>query len=257
VNANLRRLLVPGVFALFGLVVLIGLGTWQVERKFWKTALIDTLTQRLEAEPAPLPPPREWASLDRAANEFRRVAFRGEFVAGTAPQGRDREARLYTGVSALRDDVKAPGYFVFAPARLPDGQMVVVNRGYVAEARPSPDTPLSALPPGPLDIVGVLRWPERRGFFDNDYSRYDDLWFVRDHLAMALRNEWGTVAPFYLEMEAPAPPGGAPKPGRLKVHLPDHHVQYALTWYGLALALVAVFAIWAIGRWREGETGSP
>jgi surfeit locus 1 family protein len=243
-NARMRRLLVPGVFALLGLVVLIGLGGWQLERKLWKEALIDTLTRRLEAEPSPLPPAPEWATLDRAATEYRRVAFRAEFSAGRPPLQRDREARLYTSGSALRDDVKAPGYFVFAPARLADGGLVVVNRGYVAEPRPSVDTPLSALPSGPVEVIGILRWPERRGFFDNDYSRYEDLWFVRDHLAMAVRNEWGAVAPFYIEMEGPAPAGGVPKPGRLSVNLVNHHLQYALTWFGLALALVAVFGLW-------------
>jgi cytochrome oxidase assembly protein ShyY1 len=133
---------------------------------------------------------------------------------------------------------------VFAPARLADGGLVVVNRGYVAEPRPSVDTPLSALPSRPVEVIGILRWPERRGFFDNDYSRYEDLWFVRDHLAMAVRNEWGAVAPFYIEMEGPAPAGGVPKPGRLSVNLVNHHLQYALTWFGLALALVAVFGLW-------------
>jgi surfeit locus 1 family protein len=243
-NPRVRRLLVPGAFALLGLVVLIGLGAWQLERKLWKEALIDTLTRRLEAEPSPLPPPQEWATLDRGATEFRRVIFRVEFAPGKPPLQRDREARLYTSGSALRDDVKAPGYFVFAPARLAAGGVVVVNRGYVPEPRPNADTPLAALPAGAAEVIGVLRWPERRGFFDNDYSRYEDLWFVRDHLAMAVRNEWGTVAPFYVEMEGPAPAGGVPRPGRLRVNLVNHHLQYALTWFGLALALAAVFGVW-------------
>ena len=43
------------------------------------------------------------------------------------------EALVYTSGSALRDDVKSPGYFVFAPARLADGGTVVVNRGYAPD----------------------------------------------------------------------------------------------------------------------------
>jgi cytochrome oxidase assembly protein ShyY1 len=32
--------------------------------------------------------------------------------------------------------------------------------------------------------------------------------------------------------------------------LPNSHLGYALTWYGLALVLAGVFAAWFIGRWR-------
>src|SRR5438034_158587 len=141
-----RRLLVPSLLALAGFAVLLALGTWQVERKFWKEALIAMLAERLGAPPQPLPPPQSWAALDRGETEFRRVAFRAEFVPGKTPAERDREARLFTSGSALREDVKAPGYFVFAPARLADGRLVVVNRGYVQDAQPKNDTPLSLRP---------------------------------------------------------------------------------------------------------------
>ena len=55
---------------------------------------------------------------------------------------------------------------------------------------------------------------------------------------MARQRGWGDVAPFYVEQEAPVPPGGVPHPAPLRVNLPNHHLQYALTWYGLALVLV-------------------
>jgi len=251
VSPKLRRILVPGLFALVGLVVLLGLGTWQIERKLWKEALIATLSERLTAPPEPLPPAASWPSLDRSEHEFRRVAFRAEFLPGKTPQQRDRETRLFTSGSALREDVKAPGYFVFAPARLADGRLVVVDRGYVQNERPTADTPLVERPEGPQEIVGVIRWPEEPGLFANDYSRYDDLWFVRDPAAMAQRNGWGAVAPFYIVQEAPVPTGGVPRPGGLTIKLRNDHLQYALTWYGLALVLLAVFAFWARGRLKE------
>ena len=68
---------------------------------------------------------------------------------------------------------------------------------------------------------------------------------VRDPSAMAQLKGWGTVAPFYIEQEAPVPPGGLPHPAPLKVHLRNDHLQYAITWYGLAAVLVVMFAIWA------------
>ena len=60
------------------------------------------------------------------------------------------------------------------------------------------------------------------------------LWFTRDHLAMARMLGWGEVAPFYIDLEAPVPASGVPKPGPLEVHLKDDHMQYAITWFGLA-----------------------
>jgi surfeit locus 1 family protein len=248
VTASHRGLLLPGLFAILGLAILLGLGIWQLERKAWKEALIATLQQRLAAQPQALPPPPTRVILDPSTAEFRRVRFRAEFLPGTQPDGRDREARVYTGGSALRDDIKSPGYFAFAPARLADGTIVVVNRGYVADPRPTAATAPSRLPEDAVDMTGVMRWPERPGWFDITYSAADDLWFVRDHRAMAARLGWGEVAPFYIELEASTPAAGSPRPGALRVNLPNDHLQYALTWYGLAAVLVIVFGVWAAGR---------
>jgi surfeit locus 1 family protein len=164
-----------------------------------------------------------------------------------------REARVYGGGAGLREDVKGPGYFAFSPARLPDGSAVVVNRGYVDS--PNPDASLKpiALPDAPVDIVGALRWPEQPGWFVAPYSERQDLWFARDHRAMAARYGWGDVAPFYIEMESPAPPGGVPRPGPLTVKLRNEHLGYALTWFGLAAVLLGVFGFWLRSRRREGK----
>ena len=174
----------------------------------------------------PLPPRGQWQDLAPAADEFRRVRLRVQFD----PK---REARVYSGGAGLRDDVKAPGYFAFAPARLADGSTVVVNRGHVDN--PNPDASLKpiAVPDSAVDIVGALRWPEPPGWFVTPYSERQDLWFVRDHRAMAAHYGWGEVAPFYIEMESPAPAGGVPRPGSLTVKLRNDHLGYALTWFGL------------------------
>jgi surfeit locus 1 family protein len=239
-------LLLPGIVALAGLAVLIGLGTWQLERKAWKENLIATVEQRLAAAPAALPPRAQWDTLNQQQDEFRRVSLRA-----TIPP--DTEGRVYASGSGLRDDIKGPGYFAFAPARLADGSVVVINRGYV----PNPSAYASLRPLGvtgePIDVIGVLRWPEPRGAFVSDHTARDDLWFTRDHRAMAAHYGWGQAAPFYIEQEAPVPPGGLPRPGTLKINLRNEHLNYALTWYGLAAVLVAVFAVWAFGRRRREE----
>jgi cytochrome oxidase assembly protein ShyY1 len=72
--------------------------------------------------------------------------------------------------------------------------------------------------------------------------------FARDHQAIATARQWGSVAPFYVEQEAPVPPGGLPKPGPIKVNLRNQHLQYAVTWFGLALVLVGASAFWLLQR---------
>ena len=62
------------------------------------------------------------------------------------------------------------------------------------------------------------------------------------------------MAPFYVEQESPVPPGGLPQPGKLVVRLRNEHLQYAVTWYGLALVLVVVFAVWARSSGRPRQT---
>jgi cytochrome oxidase assembly protein ShyY1 len=231
-----RSLLVPTVFVLCSLAGLLALGTWQIERKAWKEALIARLDERLKAAPVDLPPPAEWGTLTPENAEFRRVRLRADFGGG--------DALAYTSGSALRDDVTSPGYFVFAAGRLPGGQSVVVNRGYVKERTYPVRT-------GAQEIVGYLRWPERSSWFVADYDAAADVWHVRDHRLMARQRGWGEVAPFYIEQESPAPPGGVPHPASLRVNLPNHHLQYALTWYGLAAVLVAMFAVWMVHRRRQ------
>jgi cytochrome oxidase assembly protein ShyY1 len=61
---------------------------------------------------------------------------------------------------------------------------------------------------------------------------------------MAEAMGWAEVAPFYADLEAPVPPSGVPKPGPLQVHLRDNHMQYAITWFGLALVVLIAFGFW-------------
>jgi len=237
-----RGLLVPAalVFA-----ALIALGTWQVERKAWKEQLIDSLTERLAAPPVPLPPPSAWPSLDQAANEYRRVTFTAAFDHG-------KEALVYGAASAFRPDVSGAGYWVLTPARLADGGTVIVNRGFVSAARKEEASRTAGQIAGPVTIVGTLRWPEARHWFSPADEPAQNLWFLRDPKAIAAAKGLPNPAPFYVEQESPIPPGGIPQPGKLVVNLPNNHLQYAVTWYGLALVLLAVFSAYVFKSRRDG-----
>lgn len=233
-------LLIPAILAF---IVLIGLGTWQVQRKAWKEALIASLTDRLAAAPGMLPAHDGWAALDAADHEYRRVHFSAQFDTAA-------EALVYASATAFRPDVSGPGYWVFTPARLADGSIVVINRGFVPEGRQNPKSRSEGQPAGPVDIVGAMRWPDSRHWFTPSDDPAHNLWFSRDPQGIAAAKGLGAVAQFYVEQEAPVPPGGLPQPGKLVVVLPDNHLQYAITWYGLAAALAVVFVIWAFGSGR-------
>lgn len=230
-----RRLLLPSLFTLAGLTALISLGFWQLHRKEWKEALVASLEYQMASKPVPLP--TQSSDILSGDAEFRRVALNAEFLKGAKP------AWLYTGTSALRGDIKQPGYFVFAPARLADGRTVVVNRGYVPLDRAKDISE----PVG--EITGYLRFPEKPGWFVSSHDAKGEIWFVRDPQAMAQTLQWGPVASFYIDQEAPVPPNGLPRPGKLAVHLRNDHLGYALTWFGLAAALAGVFTVWATREW--------
>ena len=233
------------VFAVAGVAILIGLGVWQLDRKVWKENLIATLDTRLARAPQPLPPRDSWWSLKQDGSEYTRVSFPAEFLAG-------QEALVYTAGSSFRPDVQGPGYWVFAPARLAGGGIVLVDRGFVPPDRKEPASRAQGALPGSVEVVGVMRWPETRGMFTPADDPNNNLWFLRDTQAIAAAKKWDAPAPFYIEQEAPVPPGGWPKPSRLVVGLPDNHLQYAITWFGLALGLAGVYGVWLAGRLRRG-----
>jgi surfeit locus 1 family protein len=222
--------------------VLVALGTWQLQRKAWKEGLIATLDERLAAATSALPASETWPALDAAHNEYRRVTFNAKF--------KKEDALVYASASAFRPDVSGFGLWVFTPAQLADGSEVVINRGFVpSDTNWKPNVVPSAPPSGDIAITGVMRWPERRGWFTPPDKT--NIFFVRDPAAIAAAKGWGQVAPFYVEQESPVPPSGWPQPGKLAPNLPNNHLQYAVTWYGLALVLLGVFIAYALKSRRE------
>ncbi|MFZ2156107.1 MAG: SURF1 family cytochrome oxidase biogenesis protein [Bradyrhizobium sp.] len=234
-----------GVFTLAVVALLVGLGLWQLQRRVEKHALIAALTERLAAAPLTLPQPSQWSTLTPERDEFRRVRFSATY------QPRP-DAMVYSSGSSVRDDVTGPGTWAFLPASLPTGETVVINAGFVQNTmqdRPQQDRAVTRLVTGaPVTLTGYIRFPETAGALTPPENPAKRLWFTRDHLAMAHSFGWGEagkpVAPFYIDLETPAPESGIPKPGPLTVHLKDDHLNYAITWFGLAGAVAFAFAVW-------------
>ena len=235
------------LFTLAIVVVLLGLGLWQLQRRTEKHALIAALDERLAVAPTALPPPDAWRALSPEKDQFRRVSFTATYAA--LP-----DAMVYGSGSGVRGDISGPGTWAFLPARLASGEIVAVNAGFVQNTmqdRAQQDRAVGRLVTGePVALTGYIRFPEGTGPLTPAQDVARRLWFVRDVPAMARALGWGEggkpVAPFYVDLEAPVPPSGIPKPGPLQVHLKDDHLQYAITWFGLAAVVAIAFGFW----WR-------
>jgi cytochrome oxidase assembly protein ShyY1 len=237
-------------FAIFTLVMVglfVGLGVWQLQRRVEKHALIAALDERLATAPVPLSVAAEWSKLTADHDEFRRVSF-------TATYETRLDAMVYSSGSAIRPDISGPGTWAFIPARLADGETLAINAGFVPNTmqdRDVQDRAAARLITGkPVAMTGYIRFPDVGGMFTPNVEHAKRLWFARDHLAMAQALGWDKVAPFYIDLETPVPQNGIPKPGPLQVQLRDDHMQYAITWFTLAAAVVIAFFVWMRGRYR-------
>jgi cytochrome oxidase assembly protein ShyY1 len=238
-----------GFFTFVMVVVFTGLGVWQLQRRVEKHALIAALSERLAAAPQPLSPAARWNAMKPATDEFRRVTLKAAYM--PLP-----DAMIYSAGSAVREDISGAGTWAFMPARLASGETVVINAGFVANTmqdRGVEDRAVKALGRGEFEtMTGYIRFPEAAGWLTSADNPAKRLWFVRDHLAMAKSLGWGEVAPFYIDLEQPVPPNGIPKPGPLDAHLKDDHLQYAITWFALAGAVMIAFVVW----WRQRRSHS-
>jgi cytochrome oxidase assembly protein ShyY1 len=253
VVARRRGTLGFAIVTLAMVVTCLGLGIWQLQRRVEKHALIAALDERLAAAPEAMPAQSQWSALTPAKDEFRRVHF-------TATYARLPDVMVYSSGSAVRDDVSGPGTWAFLPAQA-DGAIVAVNSGFVQNTmqdRAQQDRAAGRLVTGePVKLTGYLRFPEAAGTLTPAENIGKRLWFTRDHLEMARALGWGEggkmVAPFYIDLESPVPESGIPKPGPLRVHLKDDHMQYAITWFALAGAMVIAFGVWWRAQRRAGS----
>jgi cytochrome oxidase assembly protein ShyY1 len=235
------------LFTLAMLAAFVGLGLWQLQRRVEKHVLIAALTERLAAAPVPLPSSAKWNALTPGRDEFRRVTFSATYA--------KPDAMVYASGSAIREDISGPGTWAFLPAKLPSGETVVVNTGFVENTmqdRALEDRAVARLiDDRPVMLTGYLRFPDSGGLFTPAANIGKRLWFARDVPDMVRQLGWGEgenrLAPFYIDLESPVPPNGIPKPGPLHVHLKDDHMQYAITWFSLASAIMIAFGVW----WRR------
>lgn len=236
-----RSLLLPTLATLIALAILIGLGTWQLQRKAWKESLIEQIETRAYGEPGPIVPETEWTTWRADQDEFRKVRVTGTFL-------HDLEAPVYGLAPGTRQGAPVQGYYILTPLKLTTGATVIVNRGFVPSDLKDPATRPQGQPRGEVTITGLVRASEARNAFTPKDEPQKNLWFARDPQAIAEARKLERVAPFLIDAGATPNPGGWPRGGQTQLTLPNNHLQYALTWYGIALTLVGVFAAFAWKR---------
>jgi len=210
-------------------LVCLGLGAWQVQRLYWKEGLIAARAAAVDAPP--IAPP-ETAEAARTM-EFRHVVDEGAFL-------NDKE--LFVGATAESGTI---GYHVLTPLREAGGRIVFVNRGYVPAELKDPAKRQAGELAGPVRVNGLLRLPPdgKPNWFLPDNRPDLNYWFWVDLPAMAKADGVANVAPFYIDADATPNPGGWPKGGVTRLALPNDHLQYAITWFGLAIAMAVIYFV--------------
>lgn len=224
-------------FGALAFLVLIALGTWQVQRLHWKEALIATIEARVKASPMPL---ADLAAAARAGEDIDYVP-----VTASGVLLNDKEQFFFA-----THDGKS-GWYVYTPLRLPDRRVVLVNRGFIPYEQKDPSTRPGSQPSGTVHVTGLAR-PKLDGkpssmVPDNDPAK--NIFYWKDLAAMAANAglQSSEVEPFFVDAIKGPDANALPVGGVTIIDLPNSHLQYAITWYGLAAALVGVLAAWL---WR-------
>jgi surfeit locus 1 family protein len=223
-----RSPLVPAILTAIGVALIaafVSLGVWQLQRGLWKLDLIAKVDARLHA-PAVMAPP-----IAGPEDVYRRVTATGVFH-------NDRESF----VQAVTE--RGPGYWVLTPLVTPRFT-ILVNRGFVpAERRKAHDRPA-----GTVRVTGLIRMSEPKGAFLRSNDPAADRWYSRDVPAIAAAKDLGRVAPYFIDADATANPGGYPVGGLTVVAFRNSHLSYALTWFALAILTgVGLVILWRRGR---------
>ena len=223
------------------LIILCGLGIWQLERLQWKQGLIETVNRNMKA--APLTVDRLLA-LDGEAAQYRRVTLTGRF-------DHAREAYAFT-TSAGGEAV----YHVLTPLTLADGRMLLIDRGAVPESRRDPATRAGGNPQGEVRLTGVWRIPDPPGAFTPAPDLARRIWYARDVAGIAAAQHLTLAAAVVIDADATPNPGGWPRGGQTVVEFRNQHLSYAVTWFGLAACLLGVWLAFHISRGRLAWGGS-
>ena len=234
-----RSLMALSLLAGAGVIILCGLGAWQLQRLNEKSAFLTRLVAQASVAPAQLPAPDQWQRLDLDAADLTRVAVSGVWLPQASASVRVAMPEPQQGTRKLGGF----GRYLVTAVRLDNGAIVLVNRGFVPESLFA----ASPAPTGRADLIGILRKPEVANSFTPAANPANRDFHMREPASIAAALSL-SAAPFMVEAERNAdvltPPVGVDI-AELVARIPNNHLQYAFTWFGLAAALAGVFIAFA------------
>ncbi|TPM40573.1 SURF1 family protein [Mesorhizobium sp. B2-3-4] len=225
------------LLGVLGVLVFVGLGIWQLERRVWKLDLIARVDQRIHAPVVDAPGPERWNGITAAGYEYGHVRLAGRFQGGANT--------LVQAVTEL-----GGGYWVLTPMLTDRGFVVMVNRGFIPPERKAEFEREGASSAAPAVIDGLLRMSEPGGGFLRSNDAAGNRWYSRDVGAIAAARGLTDVAPYFVDAEASGIDGW-PRGGLTVVTFRNTHLVYALTWFTLAAMLTLALARPMIGRRRR------
>jgi surfeit locus 1 family protein len=227
-----------------GVLLLIGLALWQLERLEWKRALLADLSRAIASDAPALDLTEAEALASRdSSRDFLRVTLRGTF-----------DHRLERYLYSTRGG--EPGWQILTPLETSGRRLVLIDRGFVPDAYKDPRKRLDSLVPGTVTITGLLRKPQEQGAFTPDNRPDQNQWYWPDMPALfaSLGDNAAHVQEPFLVQALPGP-GQPALPRPLPPNpaaIPNNHFGYAFTWFALALVL-AVMTVLLIRHARMGR----
>ena len=226
-NIYFRPLLWPSIFSVIIFAILFSFGTWQVKRLFWKEALIERYTTQSQSNPIKNP-----SKLDSSINEFKSVEFTGSFL---------HKNEIYITGKTYEGNA---GFHVITPFELNNNKIILINRGWVSEGYRNPEKRKFSLVEGQILIKGIIRYPQKKGYFVPENDGKNGFWFtIKPNEIINFLNLTSNkvINNYYIDalrqgekLTLPIGVTGKPK-------LRNQHLSYAVTWYGLALSLLFVY----------------
>ena len=234
----MRFQLWPTLFTVPAILLMISLGIWQLQRLAWKTDLIEIFDARVAA-PAVTPP---LAVDDFEEWRFRRVLLEGVFLHDKEAQ---RTGQPFNGTA---------GFHVLTPFRLAaDGRVILVNRGWVPSDRREPAKRPETLIEGPVELIGIIRQDRQRGYFVPANEPEDEIWMTVDVAEIAAARGLEGMANYYVDALRPDGPRELPIGATTTITVRNEHLQYAVTWFLLAITLAVIFVLYHRPSKPDGE----
>ncbi|MEQ9489319.1 MAG: SURF1 family protein [Alphaproteobacteria bacterium] len=232
-----RPSLVPTLFTVPALITLIALGFWQLDRLEWKQGLIDRFDARMSAPVQAIPP----GDLTVDENEFLRVQVTGTF---------DHDNEFYL-VQPSRQG--KPGLHVITPLLPEDGSRpILISRGWMPFERRDRSTRPEGLVEGAVTVTGLLRFPRPLGYIRSlvipDNEPQNNTWFWLDFQALADKSGYDGFRPYYVMSEEEPPLGVFPRGRQWLLDIRNNHLEYAITWFLLAVALAAIYGVYTFKK---------